>query len=301
MDVENLTLSEGKALEKTAVALGIFDGLHRGHLAVLSRIFERKDLEPAVFTFKSSTVSTKSGGLLLTDEEKLRRLDEMGVKYVYCPDFSDLRELSPRDFVRQVLVGILNAEKAVCGEDFSFGKGGKAGAEELSQIAREFGISVEIVPLVRKNGEAVGSRDIKALIAKGEIERANELSGERFYIREKVVSGNHIGRTLDFPTINQIYPESLVKPPNGVYSTLTEADGKTYKSITNIGTKPTVTDSDLIIAETNILGYSGDLYGKTVSVYLLGFLRSERKFGSLSELKIQIEEDIRKRKDDFNE
>ena len=155
--------------------------------------------------------------------------------------------------------------------------------------------------LVRKNGEAVGSRDIKALIAKGEIERANELSGERFYIREKVVSGNHIGRTLDFPTINQIYPESLVKPPNGVYSTLTEADGKTYKSITNIGTKPTVTDSDLIIAETNILGYSGDLYGKTVSVYLLGFLRSERKFGSLSELKIQIEEDIRKRKDDFNE
>ena len=115
------------------------------------------------------------------------------------------------------------------------------------------------------------------------------------------MSGNHIGRTLDFPTINQIYPESLVKPPNGVYSTLTEADGKTYKSITNIGTKPTVTDSDLIIAETNILGYSGDLYGKTVSVYLLGFLRSERKFGSLSELKIQIEEDIRKRKDDFNE
>lgn len=293
-------LTETKSVPQngTAAAMGLFDGLHKGHRAVISRAAEiaaQNGLSPAVFTFDTESVTSKGDGgvkYILSREIKLRLISGLGAEYVYSPVFAEVKDMNGEDFVRIVLRDRLKAEYAVCGEDFRFGRGARWGTAELEKLCGEFGIKLFVVPDVKeKNGRRVSSTMIRELIGSGEIQAANELLGSCFGFELPVSEGKKLGRTLDFPTINQIIPHGQVLPKFGVYTSETEVCGRIYKSITNVGVKPTV-GCTAPLAETYITNFDGDLYGKTVRVSLIKFVRPEMKFGSIDELKKRISLDI---------
>lgn len=277
--------------ERTAVSLGIFDGVHIGHRAVLNSA-EKSGLKTAVFTFLSETVTTKGNkGVIYTDNRKLEILKRLGVEYVLSPAFSDFKDMSAEDFIKKILVGSFNAAEVFCGEDFRFGKGAEAGVSELSKLCLKYGIKLNVTPPVMYKGQAVSSTRIKSALVNGDILSANEMLYEKFGYFEKIIHGNKIGRTLNFPTINQVIPEKTVLPKFGVYLTEIEISGVMYKGVSNVGVKPTVGNKEPLI-ETHILNYSGNLYGESLNVKLVKFLREEKKFASLDELKRQVDFDI---------
>jgi len=283
---------------KKAVAVGIFDGIHAGHRAVIARTLKEArehDLSPAAFTFKTETVMGKTGqGYIMPSDRKKELLFGMGLEFVVMPDFSDFKNMSAGNFVEMSLSGVLSAARVVCGEDFRFGKGSSCGATELAEIGKKCGIEAVIVSDVRdKNGVKVSSETIRELIRGGKIAEANFLLGSPFEIESDVRKGSRLGRTLNFPTINQDIPAGQTVPFHGDYETSVGLGGKTYVGITNIGVKPTVGGGGLKpAAETHILDFDGNVYGKTVRLSLQNFIRPERKFESLTMLADQIKEDI---------
>lgn len=281
-----------------AVALGIFDGVHLGHRAVAAKAagMEKQGLLPSVFTFKSGTLPAKQGRAveyIYTDEYRERLLRRLGIRDVINADFSEIHTLSGESFVRDILLGQLGTRYVVCGRDFRFGSNASCGADELCRLCEELGITADIADDVVSDGENISSRRIRTLLKEGNITKANELLGENYVLSAVVADGNHLGRTIGFPTINQPLPEGRLVVRHGVYRTITHTGGKSYSSVTNVGVKPTVTGTRSPLAETHLIGFSGDLYGQRADVEFLGFVRPEQKFDSLGALKIQIEDDIR--------
>lgn len=282
----------------TSVALGIFDGVHRGHRAVIGQAVknaEENGYIPAVCTFKTATVSTKGDAYkpIYSDSTKCALLEQEGARYVYMPDFLRIKDMSAEDFAKKILKDKLSAKTVVCGKDFRFGKNAACGAEGLAQICESLDMRLVVVNDVSENGEKISSAQIRRLISEGSISRANRLLGHHYAVTGEVIKGNRIGRTIDFPTANQRLDKGFVLPRFGVYASYAEIDGITYRGITNIGVKPTVESDGTVLAETHFPFYSGDLYGKNITVRILGFVRPERKFGSIDELKKQIAEDLR--------
>ncbi len=269
-----------------SLALGTFDGLHRGHLAVIraARAGEQ-GLEAGVFTFSKSPSGAPS---ILTPGDKEKLLKAVGVEKTYTVDFSQVRDISAEDFVRRVLIERCKARRLCCGVDFRFGKGAAGDAALLCRLCEEAGVELTVVPPVLEGGEKISSTRIRAAVERGDIPLANRLLGRPFGFSSEVIHGNHIGSGLGTPTINQAIPEDFVLPPFGVYASWARVDGKLYYGVTNIGVKPTV-GSDRVLSETWMPEFSGDLYGRNVRLFLLEFIRSERKFGSLEELKAEIQ------------
>ena len=282
----------------SAVALGFFDGLHLGHIEVIKRALLKDGLCSVVFTFNDKTslpkFSGKKGHCIITHEQKTEIFAGLGVEMVYAPDFSDVRDYSAREFVERILRDKLCASFVVCGYDFRFGKGGEGNPETLKALCAENGIECEVVPAVTVDGETVSSTVIRDLIRAGDIETANRYLGYELSYKLPVTEGKKIGRTIGFPTINQEIPDYMVKPKNGVYKSWTIVKGKTYRSITNIGVKPTVDYKGESIMETHIIGFDGNLYGKHIRVVLREFIRDEVKFDSLDQLKNQLDLDKKK-------
>ncbi len=281
--------------EKTAVALGYFDGLHLGHIGVINAALAQKELKPAVFTFNCDTTLPKfrSQEDIISFDYKCEMLDKIGVEYIFAPDFAEVCDLPDEDFVERILVGKINAGFACCGRNFRFGLGGGGTPERLAKIGVRFGISVEIVEDVCLDGQMISSTHIRELIRRGNILEANRFLGYELSFRLPVVHGNELGRTIEYPTINQIIPATNVIPRFGAYASSVEVNGRHYRAITNIGIRPTVSDGGCVVMETHIIGFSGDLYGEKITVSLMKFLRPERKFKDLSVLKDQIAEDIK--------
>ena len=282
----------------TAVALGMFDGVHTGHKAVFERAesFEKDGLKAAVFTFNSESLADKHGRsyrYILPNSFKLEMIEKSGIENIYCADFSELRDYEAEDFARIILADRMNAKMIVCGNDFRFGRGASGDVNALKSFGEKYGFGVSTVAHVVTDGEAVSSSRIRNLLSEGELKKANALLGYRYKIKQSVSHGNHIGRTIDFPTINQSFSEGQLIPAFGVYATEALIDGKTYSSVTNIGVKPTVEKDCRPLAETHILGFSGDLYGRVAEVSFSEYLRGEKKFSSLDELKQQIKTDIK--------
>lgn len=279
-----------------SAALGMFDGLHLGHCAVIRaavREAERRGCSPCVFTFFPEKVGPKSkdgATQLLSQKRGERILAELGVRYVLRPPFESFCHLSPEAFVREVLRERLGAEHLVCGEDFAFGKGAAAHAGHLRELAAPLGMTVEVVPTVLLEGVPVSSTRIRACIEAGEISAANRMLGRPFAVDTAVVHGNRLGRTLNFPTINQPFPENFTIPRRGVYASLAFVEGRWQGAVTNVGVKPTVGGGQ-ILAETYIHGFAGNLYGQEIEVRFLEFIRPERKFASLEELRAAIRSD----------
>lgn len=278
-----------------AVALGMFDGLHRGHLAVLEALVKESALSgltPCVFTFSTNRLRPvkKEEGRLLSQSMRDRILKDLGIACVFQPEFSDYKDFSPERFVREVLTQGLNAKFVCCGADFRFGKNAAAGADNLKELLPA-GISAGIIPVMRDHGGAISTTRIRALLRDGDIGTANKLLGRPFAIDFKVVHGNKLGRTLEYPTINQIFFHDFTVPRFGVYATVTTVNGKRFSSVTNVGVKPTV-GSNRTLSETYIQGFSGDLYGQCVLVEFIGFIRGERRFSGIAELHRQIQADV---------
>lgn len=272
-----------------AAALGSFDGLHLGHRQVIGNTLSTPGLCPAVITFQqnpSVCLQKKPVPLLTTNEQKLALLEEMGVEVVYLLPFDQIRNMEPEDFV-DTLYEVCRVRKLSCGFNFRFGKSGRGNASLLETLCRQKGIELCVAPPVSIAGEPVSSTRIRACLEQGDVQQAGQLLGRPFGYNFTVTHGRQLGRTWGTPTINQPFPAGYIMPRFGVYASLVEVDGKKYYGVTNIGVKPTV-GSDCVSSETWIPEFSGNLYGKKVPVELLDFIRPERKFDNLEELKNEI-------------
>lgn len=283
--------------KKSAVALGFFDGLHLGHIEVIKQTLMKPELCSVVFTFNNKTMlpKFKERENIISYDLKLELLARINTDYIFAPDFADLRDLSPEEFVDRILSKRLNAGFVACGYDFRFARGGRADAAELAQICGDRGIETRVVPAVKIDGEPVSSTSIRELIRKGDIVNANKLLGYELTYALEVIRGKENGRKIGFPTINQVIPEGMIAPRLGVYKSWTLIDGHSYPSITNIGFKPTIELDEGEVRspemETHIIDFSGNLYGLRIRVVLREFMRDERRFGSLGELGRQLELD----------
>ena len=291
------TLEEIEAGAPCSLALGAFDGLHRGHMAVIHAASApgggEETWEPAVFTFRTSPSGNCA---VLTGRDKERILEAAGIRRLYSLEFSQVRDLDAEYFVRRILFEKCNARRLCCGEDFRFGRGARGDVALLGNLCKEAGVSLYVVPPVTEGGEKVSSTRIRRAVEEGDIPLANRLLGRPFGFSLEVIHGNHIGTGLGTPTINQAIPEGFVLPKFGVYASWCRVGGQFFYGVTNVGVKPTV-GSDRVLAETWMPDFTGDLYGKRVRIFLLDFLRPERKFASLEELRTEIQKNARQAKE----
>ncbi len=283
------SLEEMGETAPSSLALGAFDGLHRGHMAVIRRACAPGEggrrLQPGVFTFSRSPAGDSA---VLTGRDKERLLEDAGVEVLYSLEFSQVKDWEAEAFVEQVLFETCAARRLCCGEDFRFGRGARGDTALLQTLCDRRGVELTVVPPVKEGGEKVSSTRIRAAVEAGDISLANRLLGRPFGFSLEVIHGNHIGTGLGTPTINQAIPEGFVLPRFGVYASWCRVGGEYFYGVTNVGVKPTV-GSDRVLAETWMPEFQGDLYGKRVRVFLLEFLRPEKKFGSLEELKAAIQ------------
>ncbi len=291
--MELIKYSLGDKTEKLgncAVALGFFDGVHIGHrrlIAMLTDEARRTGLTPCIFTFTENLKkSGKKQTLIYNTEDKIKILSSLGVERIILADFGSLCGLTAEQFVRDVLIGSFGAELAICGYNFRFGAGASSGAAELASLMASYGRRAAVLDEQRYGGEPVSATRIRALLSEGMAEEAAELMSMPYFIRGRVERGLGLGSTYGFPTVNmEMRGDSPLR--SGVYRTAVTIGGRHYTGITNIGSCPTVGERELH-AETLIADFEGDLYGEEITVYFLGYLREERKFSSIDELKKQI-------------
>ena len=275
---------------KTALMLGTFDGVHTGHREVLSLPSEYRKI---AVTFKKSPKSVISGidESITTFEDKCRILKEIGIDEIHPLEFSSVRNIKATDFLK-LLYSEYRPAVISCGFNYKFGQNGEGNTKVLEDFCNSYGIELRCVPPVESGGLTVSSTLIRNYLKEGEIKRANQWLYEPFSFTAPVRHGDMRGRTIGFPTINQQYPKELVKIKFGVYKAAVLVDGKEYLGIANIGVRPTY-PTDEVISETFIKDFSGDLYEKNVKLIPLEFLRTEKKFNSLEDLKNQIADDIK--------
>lgn len=289
-------MTDKKLNTGTAVALGNFDGLHKGHTCVLDKALEfKKDgYAPTIVLFDVHPKEIFLPGSfkrLFTVKETEKQLISKGFE-IFNVSFEDVKNLSPEEFFEEILIKKLNAKALCCGFNYSFGKGGKGNSDLLSAFAEKRGISCCVLPEKEVENKTISSTAIKEYLANGEPEKAAEMIGRNYYFNGEVIHGDQRGRVLGFPTANQKIDKCLVVPKYGVYETLVTVDDKKYRGVTNIGIRPTYL-SDEVLSETNILGFSGDIYSKNITVELVRYLREERKFSSAEKLISQLNSDIR--------
>ena len=283
--------------EHTVIALGFFDGVHRGHQAVIGQAVElaaRRSLLPCAFTFDTAHSAPSSKGelhALTTVEQRERELTRLGIAQVFCPAFESFRDLSGEAFVREMLYQRFGARALCCGRDFRFGRYAGCGVDDLERLCSDLGIELCITPEVMDGGEPVSSTRIRAALAQGKMDTVNRLLGRRYGFELEVVHGRRLGRQMQYPTINQLLPEGCALPRFGVYAAFAEVDGRAYPAVTNVGVKPTVKSDNRPVAETHIPGLTADLYGRVVPVTLVRFLRPEVRFSSIEELRENIRRD----------
>lgn len=291
--------------EPSAVALGHFDGLHKGHQLVIKNAVrcKKNGLSPTVLTFSENPaciVSNKKIPYLMTSDDKISMLENLGVENLFNLNFRDFMSMSAQTFVEDILHKQLNAKRVYCGFNYHFGRGGKATTEELRELCSEYGIEVVALPPAMYKEEPISSTRIRHYLKQGRILDANEMLGREFSYNLVVCKGKQLGRKIGTPTFNQPFPEQLILPRFGVYVTSVELNGKVHCGVTNIGVKPTI-GSDCPLAETWIPNFNcGELYGEKIEIKLIEFLRAEKKFNSILELKASILSDGAKAQKVFN-
>lgn len=279
---------------RTAVALGKFEGLHRGHQKLFAEILEAKKrgMESVVFA-----IDVRKDERILSSEERRDFLEELGIDtLIICP-LSRIMYMPPEEFIEKILIGRLHAGLIAVGTDFHFGHDRAGDAALLKQMEAKGLFEAEVIEKECFQGEEISSSRVRGAILKGDMELVVNLLGRPFSYSGTVLHGNHIGHSMGLPTVNLQPPEEKMHPPLGVYvSTVTVkgengAPDRRYRGITNVGFKPTV-GSAFLGVETNILtGEDLELYGRKLEIGLLSFVRSERKFDSIEELREQIERD----------
>ena len=280
---------------RVLVALGTFDGLHLGHKKVLlSDTTEYDEKIALMFTeHPLKTLSGKIPGELITKSKRNEILKEWGYTSAFL-DFSEISELSPEDFVDKILIGRFNATALCCGFNYRFGKGARGDVALLKQLCAEREMKLTVCEEVDFEEAPISSTRIRERIKNGDIRTANKMLGRYFSYDFTVVHGDARGRTLGSPTINQFFSENFAVAEYGVYASFTVVNGKKYISVTNIGVRPTIEGISEKRSETNIVDFSGDLYGQNIEVFLVEKLRGEMAFSSLDELSARISADREK-------
>lgn len=280
------------------VALGCFDGVHIGHQRVIEIAREQADrlgVPLTVFTFDEPVknfFAPDSTPLLCSTEEKLKLFEELGTDITVCvPCDKEILSMPADEFINEILLHRLHAVHAVCGYNYTFGKNASGDTMLLTELCKKNNVGASIVPCLEYKGAAVSSSAIRQALSLGNVEYAAELLGRPFTVSAAVINGQHLARRLGFPTVNTVPDKKHALPSNGVYVTETVFDGKKKYGITNVGIRPTV-GTDILCTETHIFDFEGDLYGKTVTVKFLRFLRNEIKFPSIEEMARQIKKDI---------
>lgn len=288
--------------DPTVVTIGKFDGRHLGHQKLINTMLSLKKehrLKAAVFTFSvapADLVQGKVHTVITTNQERRNNLRKIGIDYlVEYPFTKEAAHMPAEEFVKEILVGRMGMKAIVVGPDCGFGYQRSGNAALLRELAPKYGYHLEVIEKEKDENRDISSTYVREELDKGEIEKANALLGEPYYIHGTVVHGNHIGEpVLGFPTANILPPKEKHLPPFGVYVSRVWICGKYYGGVTNIGRKPTIKTADgasPVGVETFIFDYSGDLYGKEIEVGLLHFLRPERKMSGMEELKEQISRD----------
>jgi riboflavin kinase/FMN adenylyltransferase len=283
------------------LALGNFDGLHRGHLKIVERV-RRGAAEhggtPMAMTFDphpSRVVRPdKAPPLLMTKVQRLEALDRAGIGAVAVVRFTlELSHWDPETFVRTVLVDWLRVSEVWVGANFLFGHERSGNFSVLRTLGQRYGFRADMIDPVRYKEFVVSSTRIRRLVTEGRMDEAGALLGHQFYIDGLVVEGKRRGREIGFPTAN-VQTENELVPPHGVYATTITINDIVHASITNIGVRPTFGDSTNTTIEAYVMGYSGDLYGQQVRLGFVQRLRDERKFEDVDALRAQMEADLRR-------
>lgn len=293
---------------RRVIALGFFDGVHRGHAALLRRVTERSaqlGAVPSAVTFDThpeNLILNQPVPLLTSPgdrEELMRRL--FGIQDVLVAHFDRQMMRMPWDqFVTDYLVRDCGAIHLVAGHDFRFGYRGDGNPQRLQEKCDELGLGCDIIPPVYLDGRVVSSTYIRTLIAQGEIEQANRFLGHPHSISDTVAHGRHLGSALGFPTVNLRIPDGVIVPAYGVYATKVYLqDGSSFSAVTNVGVRPTVQDDGHVSVEGFILDFDGDLYGQTIRMEFHHFLRPEQKFPSLDALRDMVMINARQTRDYF--
>ena len=282
----------GKSIDAgdTVIALGLFDGVHKAHRELLSlakREAEKNSLKFAVFTFESVKSKSKRSQSIYSIEQKLDILRSIGADAVIVADFDDICNVSAKDFIELCLIGDMNCQIAAVGYDFRFGKGAMGDAYLLSSLLSKHNRKAVIEEKQTWRDEKISSTRIKDLLSNGNIEEANLLLSMPYFLSTTVSHGDGRGKALGFPTVNTYFPEGTLVPRYGVYRTAVDIDGRLYSAVTNVGTCPTFGER-AAHAESFIIDFDGDLYGKSIRIFFLGFLREEIKFLNENELIMQI-------------
>ena len=287
-----------KILKPTAVAIGKFDGLHRGHRELLKQILamKKKGYLSTIFTFDPPPeilFGKRQPQEITTKEEKRIIFEKMGVDILIEYPLNEVSAaIEPENFVKEVLKERMNMSFLAAGYDLSFGHKGAGNAGLLEVLAPKLDFQLKIIDKVCDHGREISSTFIREEVEAGNMNYVAELLGEPYMIIGEVVHGAKLGRKIGMPTINLLPEKEKLLPPNGVYYSRTLIGEKEYKSITNIGRKPTVSNENQIGAETYLYEFEQDVYGKNAIVKLLEFKRPEQKFANLDELKKQMIKEI---------
>ena len=293
----HLLLKEIKNIDKSAVTIGKFDGIHKGHTVLIEKavdLAKKENLKSIVFTFKNNPISYFSNILtreIITEDEKMDKLKSLGVDVVIDIPFNkEMANISAENFVKEILVDKLGVKKLIIGHDFAFAKNREGTPAVLEILGKKYGFTVDIIGAVTINNIRVSSTYVKDLIYAGRVEEIKSYLGRNYFIEGQVIHAKQLGRTIGFPTANLQVKGSKVIPKKGVYYTNVEVNGKIFKGITSIGNNPTVNGIDLTI-ETYILDFNNDIYDKEINVYFIDRIRDEVKFNNIEELITQLKKD----------
>lgn len=283
----------------SAVTIGVYDGVHRGHQTVLSDLSNRAGIlgvpQRAVLTFDRHPLGLvapeRVPGLLTTIEQRLDILESLGVDFVGVLPFDQVREMHVAEFIHQVLLGSLGARLVVIGTNFRFGRDREGDVAALREEGNRHGFEVDAVELLRGDGATVSSSAIRSLLSAGDVEGAESALGRPFELRGLVVAGDGRGKTIGFPTANLSFSDEMAVPARGVYAVEANLGDVLLPGVVNVGVRPTF-GGEALTVEVHLLGFDGDLYGRTLGVRFKHRLRDEIRFSGVEQLVAQIEEDV---------
>ena len=282
--------------EMSAITLGKFDGIHKGHQKLMKMILAKKEqgLKSVVFTFGQmpGTFFFGKGRTILTRKERQLHLERMGIDYmIECPFVPEVIQMEPEKFIEDVLVNQLHVKYIAVGPDFRFGYNRKGSVGLLKKMSSVYGYEVEVFDKECLDDKVISSTYVRHMLEIGEMETVQKLLGYPYYVSGTVVHGHAIGRKLGIPTINLIPDDDKMLPPNGVYLTKTVWEENQIFGITNVGCKPTISGEEAKGIETHLYDFDGDLYDKELTVEFYAYHRPERRFESLEDLKSQLARD----------
>lgn len=290
-------ISQFTPLKKAVVTIGTFDGVHIGHQELLRKLRESAKsigAETVILTFfphPRMIIHPEDQGIRLinTVKEKIELLEAIGIDHLIITPFTrDFSNLSPEEYIEEILVKRIGTSKISIGYDHRFGKNRAGSLADLNKLATKFGYEVEVIPEQDIQQAAVSSTRIRQALLTGNIASATELLGHTFSLEGRVIRGDQIGRTLGYPTAN-LYVEEPYKliPADGIYSAYTYVEGIKYEGMAYIGHRPTVNGMSRNI-EVNIFDFDEEIYGQTIRIDFDAFIRPDKKFNSLEELTVQL-------------